>query len=350
MTKANTTSKKRNIETDLLSRILGIPAVALLVPLLYQTELGVPYWNHVLVAFIYTFVYWQGNAFIVNKLRYAYPEYKQTGKRLLFEVLAILAYNFMVAMLLTYITYEILGKPLNLEAYRRNFISGSSISLFITSIYESYYFFQQWKYSLVQAEKTKRAELRSRYENLKGQVNPHFLFNALNTLMAMIPEYPEKATLYTEKLAGLYRYALKQPKDGLVFLAEELHFAAAFFYLNQVRFEKALKWEVAIENSLLDTHKIPVFALQSLVENAIKHNFFNEKRPLTVQVFTQEEAGETFICVQNNKQFKTQLREGGSGLGLKNMRERFELIGTSAIRIEDKKRTFQVCLPLLKNI
>ncbi len=185
--------------------------------------------------------------------------------------------------------------------------------------------------------------LRTRFEVLKQQVNPHFLFNALSTLRIMVREKDERAEPFILKLSDLYRQLLSKNTSQTVHLDEELEFLRSYIFMLQARFESLLHIQI-------DTwpasggRKIPAFSLQLLVENCIKHNIISAARPLYIRIF-QEQADS--ILIENNLQVKP-AAEDSSGIGLDNLRKRYELLqvedGVTLSRTETK---FSVTLKLL---
>jgi two-component system, LytTR family, sensor kinase len=185
--------------------------------------------------------------------------------------------------------------------------------------------------------------LRARFEVLKQQVNPHFLFNALGTLRIMVREKDDRAEPFILKLSDLYRQLLGKNTAQTVTFDQELEFLQSYIFMLQARFESLL-------NIYIDTwpdiglRKIPAFSLQLLVENCIKHNIVSSARPLYITI-SQQQAD--FIMIENNLQTKPSAEES-SGIGLENLRKRYELLqikdGVTIHRTETK---FSVTLKLL---
>jgi two-component system LytT family sensor kinase len=185
--------------------------------------------------------------------------------------------------------------------------------------------------------------LRARFEVLKQQVNPHFLFNALSTLRIMVREKDERAEPFILKLSDLYRQLLSKNITQTVPLDQELEFLRSYIFMVQARFESLL--HIRIETwPGSGGRKIPAFSLQLLVENCIKHNIISAARPLHITI-SQEQADT--ILIENNLQVKP-AAEDSSGIGLDNLRKRYELLqvedGVTLGRTETK---FSVTLKLL---
>jgi two-component system, LytTR family, sensor kinase len=189
-------------------------------------------------------------------------------------------------------------------------------------------------------QRLKVVNLEAQKKMLIQQLQPHFLFNAMSTLKSLITENPETATDYTVRLSEFLRYSVQYPHHERVSLREELQFARDYLALQQVRFGNALRCCITIPQTLMD-RKLPVFALQSLIENAIKHNAFTEKNPLTIHISAEHSR----LRIANN----TAPRPSGytSGTGLRNLHERYEIISGNVPEIVRTGTEFIVFLPLL---
>jgi len=185
--------------------------------------------------------------------------------------------------------------------------------------------------------------LRTRFEVLKQQVNPHFLFNALSTLRIMVREKDDRAEPFILKLSDLYRQLLGKNTGQTVSLTEELEFLQSYIYMVQARFESLLHIDIDIRPESLD-RKIPAFSLQLLIENCIKHNIISAARPLYIRIFQQQEDR---ILIVNNLQTRPSAEES-SGIGLDNLRKRYELLQVrDGVTIHRSDTEFSVNLQLL---
>lgn len=185
--------------------------------------------------------------------------------------------------------------------------------------------------------------IKNRFVALKNQVDPHFLFNALNTLNSLIKTDSDKAQEYVQQLSSVYRYILQNKQ--VITLEEELKFCDAYCHLMQIRYGDCLQIEQHIDKSYLNYYIIPL-SLQILVENAIKHNIISTKRPLKITISTAQ--NET-IRVENPIQMK-KTAEAGEGIGLANLSERYFLMWKEEIAISNKDNLFAVEVPLKKHI
>lgn len=198
---------------------------------------------------------------------------------------------------------------------------------------------------MVENQQLKTENLKNQYETLKNQLNPHMLFNSLNTLYALVRENPDKAQDYISQLSKVMRYTLKQDSDierSTISLQEELNFINSYIYLLKMRFEDNISFVFDIDNSLL-MKEIPRMAIQLLVENAVKHNEISNRNPLHITIRTIDD--ET-LEVANN----LQPRRGATtstGIGLNNLRKRYQLLFNKDIEIQEKENNiFSVKIPL----
>jgi LytS/YehU family sensor histidine kinase len=181
------------------------------------------------------------------------------------------------------------------------------------------------------------------YEHLKSQVNPHFLFNSLNTLTGLIEDGErESATAYTAQLSDLYRNMLAYRDRDLIFLSEELDILAAYLHIQRCRFEDAFEVNIDIPDSSLKTKKIVPMSVQLLVENAIKHNVVSKSRPLVIHI----RADEANIMVTNPLIPKLSPQKG-AGVGLRHICRRYELLSNRKVSFGPVNGLYQVNLPLL---
>lgn len=208
----------------------------------------------------------------------------------------------------------------------------------------SCYFFHQNRKSrkmLLENQQLRMENVINQYEALKSQLNPHMLFNSLNTLYLLIRESPDKARHYLEELSRVMRYTLQDNESHSVTLREEMEFVQSYMYLLQVRYEENLQFDIRIHPELM-SRKLPPMALQLLVENAVKHNEISNRRPLTVSVIAE---GDT-VEVSNPLQPK----RGGSagmGIGLANLAKRYQLLYKKDIIVKEENHRFTVILPLI---
>jgi two-component system, LytTR family, sensor kinase len=192
----------------------------------------------------------------------------------------------------------------------------------------------------VKVEQLNVKNLEAQKQMLLQQLQPHFLFNALSTLKSLIDENPSLATDYTVRLSDFLRYSVQAKDNEVISLAEELKFTKDYIELQKVRFGDSLACKIEVSETFL-TKKVPVYALQTLVENAIKHNAFSDKKPLTIHITTEENK----LKVVNNRLAKR--LNSPSGTGLQNLNQRYMMIADTEIQIEETDANFIVTLTLI---
>lgn len=185
------------------------------------------------------------------------------------------------------------------------------------------------------------SNLEARHGQLLQQIHPHFLFNSLNTLRSLIHRNGEQAEQYLIKLSDILRYSVNNRQQVLVTLSEELELCINYLRMQQVRFGEALQFSIDIPDTFRNNRSVPVYSIQLLVENAIKHNTLTNAQPLCIRILTDRN-GEK-ITVSNNLQ-KKRLTETCSGAGLANLAERYRLLGTRAFEIHDGNGKFEVTI------
>ncbi len=200
-------------------------------------------------------------------------------------------------------------------------------------------FFEQWKSANKRMNELQKAKNEFELKALKSQLNPHFLFNNLHTLSSLVHEDVHLADKFIEQLSKVYRYLLDQEEDVLP-IEKELEFLESYLFLLKIRFGENLK--IDLNKKDFEHSFIPPLTLQLLIENAIKHNVVSKEYPLHIVI----EKIEKFLVVQNNIQPKNGVAYS-SGIGLKNIRNRYELLGEQSIVVEENAKTFTVKLPII---
>jgi LytS/YehU family sensor histidine kinase len=193
--------------------------------------------------------------------------------------------------------------------------------------------------NLKEKEELKQQSLKNELDALKNQINPHFLFNSLNSLNSLIREN-KQATTFVNKLSFMYRYILQSGSEDLVTLKDELKFLDSYIFLIKTRYRNRFEIDINIEDKFLNK-KLPALALQLLVENAVKHSEISESNPLLVKVYSDE----GFVIVENVIKPRTTFVDS-TGNGLVNLDKRYEILMKKNIIINDANKVFKVKLPL----
>jgi len=296
-------------------------------------------------AIFITFLVWEGNVLLDKLLNRFVLWEKKPGKRLTLQIPLIIIYSagiIFISMLL-YNKY-VCRLP---EAMKESFMAtslviGVLISIILAAVKIGAQFFIKWKSSLVEVEHYKAETLQAQLQNLKNQINPHFLFNNLSVLSSLVYKDQDKAVSFISQLSKVYRYLLDNKETELVALENELAFIKSYTFLLKIRFDESIQfnYEIVDEAKFL---MLPPMALQILIENAIQHNECSSEYPLMVDI----KADNNTLVISNNLRLRTN-EEPSSKTGLKNIKERYSYFTERNIEIVSKGDKFEVSIPLLK--
>jgi LytS/YehU family sensor histidine kinase len=196
---------------------------------------------------------------------------------------------------------------------------------------------------MVRRAETDRARVQAELDALKNQIDPHFMFNSLNTLSHLIEKHPAKAAKFNDHLADVYRYILSHKSRDLVLLAEEIAFLNDYYALIRIRFEQAVQLTIDVPSHITEQYLVPPISLQIPAENAFKHNEFTNEHPLHVSLsYTSDPA----LVFSNPVMSRKQVRPS-SGIGLENLNNRYQLITGKQIEVHSSGPQFRVILPLV---
>jgi hypothetical protein len=219
------------------------------------------------------------------------------------------------------------------KGWFKSTVSGLSLGAVI-------FIFLLWQTSLRREQKLREENLIFLNETLKNQVNPHFLFNSLNTLSSLIATQPDTAEQFIARLASIYRYILENSRKDRISLKSELTFISNYFELHKIRDEG--KMVLTINAAEADRYEIIPVSLQILIENAIKHNMATREDPLNISIYIENQ----YVVMKNNLQrMSTQLKS--TRIGLKNLAERVKLATGKVLIVEENSDSFIVKVPLL---
>ncbi|QRR04201.1 histidine kinase [Dyadobacter sandarakinus] len=217
------------------------------------------------------------------------------------------------------------------------------VAFVLSFIFISRSFLMEWKKAAIEAEQLKTEQLAQQYQSLKDQLNPHFLFNSLNVLSNLVYENQDTAARFIGQLSRIYRYVLDVQQEELVAVSREAGFAESYLSLQKMRFEDALQYRINVPET---AGYLPPLSLQLLLENAIKHNIASSEQPLCIEISAEDGC----LMVRNNLQMKTSQPNESAGIGLSNIRKRYELLSDKAIEIGNNDGYFTVRLPVLTRI
>lgn len=305
-------------------------------------------WTDYIGAILLAAVIVEGMKQINKRLDVTYPWDGDTQRRFFVQAGANMLLALLVMLVLRRLMVQRLINPDEFVKLSDELIVNTVVLLAVlasTFVDLGLYLLNKWRFSLAELERFKKENIEFHFEMLKNQVNPHFLFNSLNTLSSLIYTNQDTAAKFVRQLARVYRYVLENRDKEVISLKEELTFLQSFIYLIHLRFSENLKVEIDIPEKM--QHKlIAPMTLQMLIENAIKHNIVSHKKPLTIQIYADMF---DHITVTNNLQ-KKEVREYSSNIGLKNISSRYGFITDRKIIIEENRDYFKVRVPLLEKV
>jgi sensor histidine kinase YesM len=273
-----------------------------------------------------------------------YPSLHSTIKRGLLTAVAfwILTGVYVTVYAIFIISYKPLNAQLDAEKMINVYLFEFISVIVLTCLYEGNYSLKKWKEIKVNKEQIKKAGMQGQLQSLKSQVNPHFLFNSLNTLSALITDEPKRAEQFVDEMAQVYRYLLQNNQDELTTLSTELKFIRSYFHLLKTRYDQGVDLLIDVDQPDLNKF-IPPLTLQLLVENAVKHNAILEKTPLHIKITS---IGNDWLQVCNNVLAKSTPVKS-TKLGLANIFAKYSLLSAKQPVVETGDEYFKVLLPLL---
>jgi two-component system, LytTR family, sensor kinase len=334
----------RNHWREMTIRLVGITAISVIsifVDFGYQQS-DAGFFRAFLVSFIRTALIWNGSMLIIQYAVDRFPVFKETVKLIIFQVVALCIFVLLVEIGEIYTVEHFLKIPMAYTEKRTLIIGSLLITFMISSIYASVAFFLQWKENLLRTQSLEKANLEARYDTLRNQVNPHFLFNSLNTLLMLVSDNPV-ASKYVESISEIMRYMLQSRDKEAVLLRDELKIARDYIFIQQSRFGDKLSVAFDVPEKYYH-YAIPPLALQMLLENAIKHNVVSKDDPLQVKVYVNENL---FVVIENTVKAKID-KDPSTGVGLENIQNRYLHLAGKNIVVKQEGGKFVVMLPLFE--
>ena len=264
-------------------------------------------------------------------------------KRIIVSVGVVIAAAILVTFLINYIfilTIKGVSFPEYIKTTINVLVLQIVIIVFIFSVITGIQFFRMWKEGLIRQESYQRKALELQLESLKNQVNPHFLFNSLNTLTTLVHKDPDMAVRLIIQLSDSFRYVLEQKDKKLVEWDEEKQFVENYLSMQQMRFANNL--QINIEAGIGNDFCVVPISVQMMVENAIKHNIITSGKPLQISIYTEGD----YLIVKNNLQVKSISGKKGN-VGLENINLQYELLTDRKIVVLKEDGFFTVKLPMI---
>ncbi|RRO20890.1 sensor histidine kinase [Flavobacteriaceae bacterium 14752] len=304
--------------------------------------------NNLSINFSYAFIIGMVNLLAFSLLYQKYSWENDAKKLLFIGVIGSIIWSTL-AFLLARVVHIVFIEGYSFQKFIKNesaitYIIALLIAFVVTLAYHVVGFYKALQDSKLK-EKTFESESHSaKFDALKNQLDPHFLFNSLNVLSALIDENPEKAQDFTVGLSKVYRYVLDQKHKDLVSVQDEIKFAKTYLNLLKMRFENSIDVQIDDAISKIEAKIIPL-SLQLLLENAVKHNRISEKQPLVIKIYIENKC----LVIQNNFQPKVEsLSQKRNGIGLENIKSRYNLFTDEKCLATKTEKNFIVKLPLLQ--
>ena len=327
---------------NFIYKSLGAFSIALLFKIIFFRIPEVMGFDLLLISAI-ILILWEGNKKIDNWLNTKYTWIENSKRRLFAQVMAFMLFTSITLFLLMFTLHQLRfgdGRIVN-RKMQEIFFPALFFALALTAIYISFNFFNAWKKSLLEVEKYKTQSVEAQLQNLKNQLNPHFLFNNLSVLTSLVYQNQDRAADFINELSKVYRYVLDNKNSELVTLYEELEFLNHYIYLLKIRFDNALSFSVKIDEKNMYKY-LPPMCLQMLVENTIQHNEASQENPLKVIIYTENDT----LIIENNIQLRTDKAES-SKMGLTNIQSRYSYFADKKVEISNNGEIFKVTLPLM---
>ncbi len=236
------------------------------------------------------------------------------------------------------------GPAENVRELRMFYVINETLSFLYISVLTGLKVFDQLQKTRIRKKQLELAHAHAHAESLKNQISPHFLFNSLNALSSLIYVNPSKAQHFIEQLLNVFQYVLKNKDHELITLKEEVDFACSYFYLLKIRFRNNIRLQMELAPETLN-QLLPPLSLQMLIENAVKHNIVSHDEPLRIAISSENNS----IVVRNNLQQRKHI-EASTGIGLKNIADRYRYLTDAHIDIQKSENEFVAKLPLIKPV
>jgi len=345
--KKNNNKKKKSCLNFILWNLLFIVVANIVAFLFRGPELFSSfsyYIKYASIAYAYGFFFPWGNK-LIGKYTENLDWSKNPKRANLISFLLLVGYGIIMSVSIPYVfdrfVWGMSGKDVFYDVSAKAFMT-IVLDLIVIYFYYSTFLVNHWIKSIEKNEELKRENLLARYEALKNKVNPHFLFNSLNTLSGLVEQKPELATDFIKKLSDIYRYVLEQSDKEVTSINDELRFVEDYIFLSKIRFGKGLVFNSLIKND--QNFQVVPLGIQMMVENAIKHNIISDDMPLKIEMKIED----GFLIVRNNLQKKNTINPEKGPLGLENIIKRYSYLSNVPVQIIESENEFIVKLPVIE--
>jgi sensor histidine kinase YesM len=332
---------------ELYTFLFSMPLIAMVLNLIMYDEnwKSTQVW---LVSFPFLFllgtITWYFHVLYADWAERKFPGLEQTGQRV-FMKMFVMVFVMTPAVGIIFFLYDhfrIFGYQFRQVDLIKGLFTGLSVNLIFETLYEADYIFAKYKETASEKDTLIQMQFSQEFDTLKSQVNPHFLFNCFNTLSSLITVDKEKAELFLDELSKVYRYLLRNNQEGVSTVENEIKFIESYFRLLQTRHGEAVQLNMQIDKEYYP-YMLPSLTLQLLVENVVKHNSLSKTRPLQIDIFTT--TGNKLV-VSNNLQRRT-VKAASHGVGLENIKAKYQLLKVKDFQIIEDNKNFTVVLPLI---
>lgn len=342
-------SKPSSVE--IASFLISMPFIVLAWHMIFYPDTIFSDWRVWLVSAPVIYVIGIGSWYLhvqyehMNRRRF--PELRHTGKRIIFSMFVNLLVMTPSVLLIIWVYdyFHILGYEMKPDDMKWAYLIGLCVNLLFQTLWEVIYLLAKYKETLSEKELIEQMSMEQEFENLKSQINPHFLFNCFNTLSSLIQEDKKEAENFLDELSKVYRYLLKSNESEVSTVEKELQFIQSYYKLLKTRYGSGLRLSIDIDKRYY-SYLVPSLSLQLLVENAVKHNIVSRMQPLVIEILT---AAGNKLVVNNNLQPKQLKKMASTRIGLNNIRAKYKLMKQEGFQVVEGESNFMVVLPLVWN-
>jgi len=301
------------------------------------------FWRLELIMISIWVVMWYGNGGVSHLIDKYYSWLNKPIERFILGIAGAAVYSTVAILGMSYLFYQIFEVSIG-SGWDVIWITiGVSISILLAALTHKFLF--AWRELSLREEKMRSELLVSRYEVLKNQINPHFIFNGLNALTELVYEDQDQAVKYIDQLAKVMRYVLQAGKVEVVSLKEEMEILHSYIFLQKIRYADSLQVDIVLKKEEEEKFIAPL-VLQMLFENAIKHNELTKENPLKIRIYCEEDK----LMMVNNIMAKEILANDSTGIGLKNIVARYESLSSTEVKIDKSGGVFSVSIPLINQL
>lgn len=310
-------------------------------------ENGAVFIGATLLSAIVLSLYFMACGWWAVEIRNRFPGEEEIGKKLFFMIGTFLLVSSLVLRLLftLYAKLPFINFRFDEDRYIWSYMSLAFINIFLSFLFEGISRYEDWKSNLQQTQELRRSYEHSQLMGLKRQVNPHFLFNSLTSLSALIEDEDEEAEKFLDELSKVYRYMLRNDIEEYVTVETEMQFLQALLHLLRVRFGDGLRVDIKIEPEALQK-QIPPLTLQLLLDNAFNQNVVSKSNPLAIEIFSEEKK---YLVFRNNINKKLILNEYDYDFDLDHLVNKYRLIARGEITVTEDSDHRLIRLPLFNS-